>query len=224
MSLLQSLQSLAMRLVLRRVSLCLLALSLFLGVQVTALAQSDGDLTHSQAAGAFPEKLTVGVLADRWLPFEALQDGELTGMSVDYLRALVGPNVVIEAEAFPDMPQLLAAACAGKVDLLMSLARTPERERCISFTAPYFRSSTSAVVRRESDDYDGPARLAGARIAVEKGYARERAMRDRFPRAEINTFATTHAALSAVAQGEADIYFGFTPTVRYALEGVRHFC
>ncbi|MET3230610.1 UNVERIFIED_ORG: PAS domain S-box-containing protein [Burkholderia sp. 1263] len=217
MSLLQSLQSLAMRLVLRRVSLCLLALSLFLGVQVTALAQSDGDLTHSQAAGAFPENLTVGVLADRWLPFEALQDGELTGMSVDYLRALVGPNVVIEAEAFPDMPQLLAAACAGKVDLLMSLARTPERERCISFTAPYFRSSTSAVVRRESDDYDGPARLTGARIAVEKGYARERAMRDRFPRAEINTFATTHAALSAVAQGEADIYFGFTPTVRYAL-------
>ncbi|HYS63890.1 MAG TPA: transporter substrate-binding domain-containing protein [Paraburkholderia sp.] len=206
-----------MRPVLRRMSLCLLALPLFLGAQITALAQSFGDRPHSQAAGAFPAKLAVGVLADRWLPFEALQDGELTGMSVDYLRALVGPNVVIEAEAFPDMPQLLAAACAGKVDLLMSLARTPERERCISFTAPYFRSSSSAVVRREGDGYDGPAQLTGARIAIEKGYAQERAMRDRFPRADINTFATTHAALSAVAQGDADVYFGFTPAVQYAL-------
>ncbi|PMS21377.1 ATP-binding protein [Paraburkholderia rhynchosiae] len=202
---------------LRCVSGWVLALSLFVAAQVAAVAQPFGDVGSSRIAGPFPQKLTVGVLADDWLPFDALRNGELTGMSVDYLRALVGPSVVIEARAFPDMPQLLAAACTGKVDLLMSLARTPERERCVSFTAPYFRASTSAVVRRGGDMYEGPARLAGASIAIEKGFALQRLLRERFPRARISAFTSTHAALLAVAHGDADVYMGFTPAVQYAL-------
>ncbi|MEC5408279.1 transporter substrate-binding domain-containing protein [Paraburkholderia sp. MPAMCS5] len=203
--------------VLRRASMCVLVISLFVATQWATAAQPFGVPASSTTEGAFPQKLTVGVLADDWLPFDALQDGQLTGMSVDYLRALVGPRVVIEAKAFPDMPQLLAAACAGNVDLLMSLARTAERERCVSFTAPYFRASTSAVVRRGGDMYEGPARLVGAAIAIEKGFALERSLRERFPRARISAFTSTHAALAAVARGEADVYMGFTPAVQYTL-------
>ncbi|MFP3569938.1 ATP-binding protein [Paraburkholderia sp. SIMBA_030] len=182
-----------------------------------AFAQPFASSSHPQVAGAFPAKLTVGVLANGWQPFDALEDGQLTGLSADYLRALVGPNVVIEGKAFLDMPQLLAAACAGNVDLVMSLARTPERERCFSFTAPYLRATTSVAVRRDREAYAGPAQLTGAHLAIEKGFALERSLRERFPRARIETFATTHAALSAVAHGDADAYLGFTPAVRYAL-------
>ncbi|MFP3433359.1 transporter substrate-binding domain-containing protein [Paraburkholderia sp. SIMBA_061] len=203
--------------VFRRVCLCLVGLALFAAAQSAAVAESFGDSAAVRTVEAFPQKITVGVLADNWLPFDALQDGRLTGLSVDYLRALVGPNVVIEAKAFPDMPQLLAAACAGEVDLLMSVARTPERERCLSFTAPYFRASTSAVVRRDGELYEGPARVAAASIAIEKGFALERSLRERFPRAQISAFTSTHAALAAVASGDADVYMGFTPAIQYAL-------
>ena len=206
-----------MRRALERLSLGLLAWLLFVAAQTTAFAQSFDNRSNTEVVATFPAKLTVGVLANSWLPFDALQDGQLTGMSVDYLRALVGPNVVIEAKAFPDLPQLLVAACAGNVDLLMSFARTPERERCLSFTAPYFRSSTSAVVRRDSDSYGSPAQLAGARIALEKGFALERVTRERFPHAQITTFTATHAALAAVIRGDADVYLGSTAVVQYAL-------
>ncbi|WP_341315834.1 transporter substrate-binding domain-containing protein [Paraburkholderia sp. IMGN_8] len=182
-----------------------------------AFAQSFAGSSHPHVAGAFPAKLTVGVLAKGWMPLDALEDGQLTGLSADYLRALVGPNVVIEGKAFPDMPQLLAAACAGNVDLVMSVGRTPERERCFSFTAPYFRGTTSVVARRDREAYAGPAQLTGAHLAIEKGFALERSLRERFPRAQIETFASTHAALSAVAHGDADAYLGFTPAVQHAL-------
>nr|WP_242665712.1 transporter substrate-binding domain-containing protein [Paraburkholderia ginsengiterrae] len=184
---------------------------------MNAVARPFGDPSTLQAARAFPAKLSVGVLASGWPPFDTLQNGSLTGLSADYLRALVGPNVVIEPKAFPDFPQLLAAACTGQIDLLMSVARTPERERCLSFTAPYFRSSSSAAVRRDVDGFGSPAQIAGARIAVEKGFALERGVRDRFPRAQIITFATTHDALAAVVKSEADVYLGFTPNVQHAL-------
>ena len=200
----------------RHVPLFLLAL--FLSVAVaTSVAEPFGSAARGSAARAFPAKLIVGVLAGGWPPFDMLQDGRLTGVSGDYLRALVGPNVVIEARVFPDMPQLLAAACAGNIDLLMSVARTPEREQCIHFTTPYFRSSTSAVVRRDGGRYARRGELAGARVAIERGFALERPIRESFPRAAINAYATTRAALSAVVRGEADAYFGFTPVVEYEL-------
>ncbi|MFM0361050.1 ATP-binding protein [Paraburkholderia sediminicola] len=208
----------AVRRVVRRVLQCLLVVFAFVVAQMqSAAAQPFAGPSHPQVAGAFPGKLTVGVLANGWLPFDGLQDGQLTGLSADYLRALVGPNVVIEPKAFPDMPQLLAAACAGNVDLVMSLARTLERERCFSFTAPYFRASASVVVRRGGNAYGSAAQLAGVRLAVEKGFALERSLRERFPRAQLGTFASTHAALQAVAQGDADAYLGFSPSVQYAL-------
>ncbi|WP_081935987.1 transporter substrate-binding domain-containing protein [Burkholderia sp. 9120] len=210
-------QGSALRRGLRRLGLALLVL-FFCGIaHAAAVAQPSGEASRPQAANPTPTRLTVGVLASNWRPFEALEGGRLTGMSVDYLRALVGPDVVIEAKAFPDMPQLLAAACAGQVDLLMSLARTPERERCLRFTVPYFHSSISAVVRRDGEGYGTASQLGAARIAIEKGFALERSVRERFPRAEINAFATTHAALAAIVRGDADAYLGFTPAVQYAL-------
>ncbi|QQC65530.1 ATP-binding protein [Paraburkholderia ginsengisoli] len=201
---------------LRHLPLCLLAL--FLSVAVaTSFAEAFGGNAHAPAARAFPAKLTVGMLAGGRPPYDMLQDGRLTGISGDYLRALVGPSVIIEAKAFPDMPQLLAAACAGNVDLLMSLSRTPEREQCLDFTVPYFRTSMSAVVRRDGERYASRGELAGARIAIERGFALERPIRDSFPRATIKAFATTEAALSAVATGEADAYFGLTTVVQFEL-------
>lgn len=208
----------AVKRMVRRVSQCLLVVfALVVSQMQPAVAQPFAGPSQPQVAGAFPGKLTVGVLADGWLPMDGVQDGRITGLSADYLRALVGQNVEIEPKAFPDMPQLLAAACAGKVDLVMSLARTPERERCLSFTAPYFRASASVVARRDGDAYANAAQLAGMRLAVEKGFALERSLRERFPRAQLETFSNTHAALQAVARGDADAYLGFTPAVQYAL-------
>ena len=182
-----------------------------------ALAASLPTDTPAPASGAFPARLVVGMLANGWAPFEAVDDGRLTGLSGDYLRALVGPDVVIETQTYPDMPQLLAALSSGKVDLVMSMARTAEREHSLSFTAPYFRASTSVVVRVDDKAVQDATQLANARIAVEKGFAMDRLLRERFPHAQITAFADTASALRAVAKGDADAYFGFTPSVQYTL-------
>ena len=212
----------------RLFALCVVALVLATGIarpshaalhtpRASALPLASFTTDFAAHSTNFPARLTVGVLAEGWSPFDIQQGGRLTGVSGDLLRALVGPNVVIEAKTFPDMAQLLAAACAGNVDLLMSVARTPERERCLSFSAPYFRAFASAVVRRDDDRYTNPAGLAGARIAIERGFARERLLREGFPRTALVPFTTTHEALAAVLRGDADLYIGFTPVVQFEL-------
>ncbi|MEX3930605.1 transporter substrate-binding domain-containing protein [Paraburkholderia phymatum] len=167
---------------------------------------------------AFPSRLVVGVLANGWAPFEMFQEGKLAGLSVDYLHAVVGPDTKIEPKAFPDMEQLLAAACSNRVDVLMSIARTPEREHCLSFSVPYFRGSTSAVTLASNAlVLSGQTQVQNARVAVERGFALSSVLRERFPHARIDSFADTSSALRAIKQGGDDVYFGFTPAVRHYL-------
>ncbi|MFC0398236.1 ATP-binding protein [Paraburkholderia rhizosphaerae] len=173
--------------------------------------------TDARAARSLPRKLTVGVLANGWSPFEEFDDGELSGLSIEYLRALAGPGVEFDVKTFADMPQLLAAACASQVDVLMSIARTPEREHCVAFSAPYFDASTSVVAR--SDDTDAVQRVQNGdvRVAVERGFLLDSVLRERFPRARIDAFEDTASALRALERGDDDVYFGYTPAVQHYL-------
>ncbi|MGF6775797.1 two-component system sensor histidine kinase EvgS [Paraburkholderia sp. GAS334] len=188
-----------------------------------ALAAVPLESASGELVSAYPARLTIGILAGGWEPFEIVDGANLGGLSVDYLRALVGPGVTFETRAYADMPHLLAAACAGEVDVLMSVARTPERDRCLSFTAPYFRAPMSVVTRRERSASFTRGQLQGARIALEKGFALEGFLAGRYPHAQILTYSDTAAALAAVERREADAYLGLAPSVRSRLsDGAFH--
>ncbi|SDB84760.1 ATP-binding protein [Paraburkholderia lycopersici] len=179
---------------------------------------SEGTEYSREIATALPPKLVVGVVAGGWAPLEVFDGATLTGFSADYLRLLAGAGVELQPRVFPDMPALLAAACAGDIDVVMSLARTPSRERCFAFTVPYLTGTTAFVTRAGYEPLaTQPSRLAHATFAVERGYALESALRARFPSARIDTFPSTDAALRAVAQGAADVYAGFAPVTRYQM-------
>src|ERR1700754_4221546 len=169
----------------------------------------------SRSAQTFPRQLTIGVLASGWSPFEEFDNGELTGLSIDYLRALAGPSVEFDVKTCADMPQLLPAACANQVDVLMSVARTPEREHCVAFTTPYFEASTSVVTRADDIDAAERVRNGEVRVAVERGFLLDSVLRERFPHARIDAFEDTAAALHAVERGDDDVYFGYTPAVQH---------
>lgn len=168
--------------------------------------------------GAFPATLTVGVVAGGWPPLEVLEGSTLSGFSADYLRLVVGSPVKLVPRVYPNMAALLAGACAAEIDVVMSLARVPQRERCLAFTVPYLSDNVAFVTRVGNESIATTARrFARARIAVENGYVLEPLLRERFPQAEILPFTNTGAAMHAIAEGGADIYAGFAPVVRYQL-------
>ncbi|CAG4901352.1 ATP-binding protein [Paraburkholderia gardini] len=203
----------------QRVMHCMLVCVVFafasvahVALAVVPLESASATLTDVSTAG-----LTIGVLAGGWAPFESVNGANLNGLSVDYLRALTGPGVRLETRTYADMPQLLDAACEGQIDVLMSVARTPERDRCLLFTAPYFRAPLSVVTREERSASFTRSQLQGARLAIEKGFALEGFLAARYPHAHVLTYTDTLAALAAVERREADAYLGFAPAVRSQL-------
>jgi two-component system, NarL family, sensor histidine kinase EvgS len=195
-----------------------LSLTLASGASRAAPGASNTEVDAVPAPSATQPKLIVGVVAGGWPPLEVLDGGELTGFSADYLRLLAGTGVVLAPRVFADMPALLAAACRGEIDIVMSRARGPQRERCLAFTAPYLSGNSAFVTRAGNEGVaTSAARLAHARIAVEKGFVVEKVLREQFPQAVILTYASTPDALHAVDAGAADAYAGFAPIVRHAL-------
>ncbi len=166
---------------------------------------------------ALPARLVVGVLASERAPFEMIEDGKLAGFSADYLRLATGPGTTLVARAYADMSKLVAAACAGEVDVIMSVIRTPARERCLAFTEPYLNSAAAFVTRAGSVFTIAGGRLDRARIAVERGAAFEQMLRERYPRARVDAYARPADALHAVQAGSDDAFVGFTPAVRHLL-------
>jgi two-component system sensor histidine kinase EvgS len=142
----------------------------------------------------------------------------MTGLSPDYLRAISGRlDVSLQPRVYADWPSLLAAACSGEVDVVMSVSITASRTRCLSYTRPY-HAARPALVGRRAD----AARLLGTatdlRIAIERGYVLEESLVEAYPHARVIQVHDLQAALDAVAAGRADAYIGNPYVVTLALQ------
>lgn len=128
-------------------------------------AAGDGSLARVQSAG----KLVVGI-GGGFPPFNMFDEhGELDGFDADIARELarrLDVEIEFSQTAFEG---LIIALLAGHSDVVVSsLAITPERQERVAFTQTYYRSGAQIVVPTGSD-IQGPADLAGRRVAVALG-------------------------------------------------------
>ncbi len=122
------------------------------------------------------------------------------GLSVDLLR-LVQRHTGLAVQWLPAAPlgEQLQMARQGRVDLLTSLRRTPERAAYLAFTSPYVR--VPAIVVTRADEARPLAALQGRPVAVGAGYAVERPMREAHPEVRWQAVPDDEAALRGVADG-----------------------
>ncbi|MFP6562607.1 transporter substrate-binding domain-containing protein [Paraburkholderia sp. B3] len=160
----------------------------------------------------------VGVTKDGWPPFDYLSDGKLDGLSGAFLSKALGIGANgFQTRIFANAGDLVLAACRGEVDIVPDLARTPQREACLTFSDPYYDGSGVVVTRPDRTAFASPALAPSATYAVEEGFFMGRQLRERYPDARFLYTPNTHEALQAVAAGRADAYFGLLPSVEYEM-------
>jgi two-component system, NarL family, sensor histidine kinase EvgS len=194
------------------------------GLVITAFVWSAGSVfadSGTAAAGsrsATAQTLIVGVTKDGWPPFDYLSAGKLDGLSAAFLsKALgVGSNG-FKARVFANAADLVLAACSGEVDIVPDLARTPQRETCLTFSDPYYDGSAVVVTRPDRTAFAGPELAPNATYAVEEGFFMARQLRERYPNARFLYTPNTRLALQAVVAGRADAYVGLRPSVEYEM-------
>ncbi|MDD0841741.1 response regulator [Pseudomonas sp. Gutcm_11s] len=186
--------------------LCCLLLFCLLPAAASAALQLD---EHERTWLSEHPVLRVGIERSGWPPFDVIDEqGRHRGLSGDYLSLLAQRlGVRLEPVLLDDWNAALAALRDGHVDLLPSVARTPEREATMAFSEPYLVSS-SLIFTREDVDVQRIGGLAGKQVAIERGYVLQQGLREAVPDVRIIEVRDTEAALRAVSSGRADAYVG----------------
>lgn len=153
--------------------------------------------------------IVVGQYDSGWPPFESIVNGQQVGLGPEYLSLLARQlGLKVEARRYPDWTAVLDAACRGEIDVVMNIALTAERTRCMVYTAAYAEAPLALVGRpgdlRASETPD----LDGLRVVIEQDFLTGPQVRARFPRARQLVAGNTLTALRMVRDDKADIFIG----------------
>ncbi|MBO6521411.1 MAG: transporter substrate-binding domain-containing protein [Rhodospirillales bacterium] len=160
--------------------------------------------------------IRVGMI-DNWPPMNSVNaEGKPVGMSAqvaELINERLGGIITFAPGKWKD---LLEDLKANRLDALFDMTPLESRIPFYKFTFPYLEIPFS-VVTREDFGIINPLRQPGIRVAVEHNYASGRYVREDFPDANVIEFDSSVEALTAVVNGDADVYVGNVAAVRYLI-------
>ena len=150
-----------------------LALALVLCLSLAACGAKGPSLADIKKAG----KMTVATSPD-FPPFESLENNEVVGIEVDIMK-LVAKDLGVEIEFVQmDFDSVLVGIQSAKYDCAMSgITVTPDREKNMLFTDPYYNAAQVIVVA-EGSPITGKADLADKVASVQTGTTAESGCQD----------------------------------------------
>ena len=148
-------------------------------------------------------KLTIATSPD-FPPFESLEGDAVVGIEPDIMKLLCD-KLGVEAEFVQmDFDSVLIGIQAAKYDCAMSgITVTPDREKNMLFTAPYYNAAQVIVVA-EGSPIAGKADLGGKVASVQTGTTAESGCQDEG--IEVQAFAANADAKAALTTGKVDAW------------------
>ena len=148
-------------------------------------------------------KLTIATSPD-FPPFESLEGDAVVGIEPDIMN-LICDKLGVEAEFVQmDFDSVLIGIQAAKYDCAMSgITVTPDREKNMLFTDPYYNAAQVIVVA-EGSSIAGKADLADKIVSVQTGTTAESGCQD--AGIEFQGFAANADAKAALTTGKVDAW------------------
>ena len=192
----------------------------------TALAENkENSLNLNEKERAFIEAHPVIRVHNEqnWAPFNFFEKGAAAGFSIDYMNLLAEKvNLRIKYISGPTWDEFLAMIKDRRLDVMLNIVKTSEREKFISFAKkPYLETPRAIVVQKNDMAVRRFKDLNGRTVAVEKGFFYENYLKQNHPEIKIMPVDTTIDSLRAVANGDADATLGVIQVEQFLIN--KHF-
>ena len=148
-------------------------------------------------------KITIATSPD-FPPFESLENGEVVGIEVEIMK-LIAKDLGVECEFVQmDFDSVLIGIEAAKYNCAMSgITVTPDREKNMLFTKPYYVAAQAIVVKEDST-IKAKADLEGKTVSVQTGTTAESGCQDEG--IEVMAFTANADAKAALTTGKVDAW------------------
>jgi ABC-type amino acid transport substrate-binding protein len=200
----------------QRTTAALVALGI-LSATITACGSDDQGAAASGAPATTAQaKMTITVGSDMpYVPFEFGRP-PYTGFDIDMIRD-VGRrmNATIKVAKTP-FDTIFRDLAQGRFDLVVSSVNiTPEREKVVAFSIPYFNADQSLMVKKGSS-IKTTADLAGKTVGVQLGGTGEAYAKDTLKSSKRKSYDIIGDAFNALASGQVDGVINDLPSSQYA--------
>ncbi|WP_414913363.1 transporter substrate-binding domain-containing protein [Pseudomonas sp. IT-P258] len=152
--------------------------------------------------------LRLGITTPDYPPLDVLSNqSDYEGITADYAQ-LLGEllHVRIELRLFEGRKEALQALKEQSIDLL-STANEYDTSEGVVLSLPY-ATDQPVLAARSGDESAQVPELSGVRLAMAYHYLSEASVRTHYPKARLQLYPSTLAAMGAVAFGQADVYLG----------------
>lgn len=188
-----------------------------LAALVVAGCGSGGSSTSEEASGGGGEKLTVGSDIP-YPPFEQGKPGNYTGFDIELMEAIgekIGRTPEFQDTSFET---IFRDVQQGKFDAVISAATiTPEREKAVDFSNPYYLSE-QAVLVKEGSPIKSLEELEGKTVGVQQGTTGQELAKEEIGGAEIRPFPEGPDAVNALKSGVVEGVVIDAPVAENAVE------
>jgi diguanylate cyclase (GGDEF)-like protein len=145
------------------------------------------------------------------------KQGNYSGIAskyIDYIKKMLG--IKIEPAHYKTWNEAFEAFKEGKVDMMSGIVNTPEREKMMDFTVPYFELPTVIVTRKNSFYTNTMEGLAGKKVGLVDGYAVEFIKRD-YPEINIQLIDSITDGFARLQAGEIDAMIDAIASINYEI-------
>ena len=150
-----------------------------------------------------------------WAPFNFNENGAPRGYSIDYIQLLAEKTgLSVDFVSGSTWEDYLAMMKAGTLDVMLNIARTPERQSYLAFTPGYVEMIQMLYTRNDFPEVDDIKDLFGKRFAVPRGFYIAEALQA-YPQIEVVDVRDTTESIMAVSTGKADALFDLMPVVNF---------
>lgn len=164
---------------------------------------SSGTIDISNATLIQPGQLLVGTDAP-YPPFEigTPESGNFSGFDKDLMDAIAAKLGLEPTYQNSSFDTIFRDVASGQFDIVAAAATiTPEREKVVTFSRPYYEAQQALVVP-EGSDITSTADLSGEVVGVQQGTTGQAYAEDHTDASEVRGFAKGADALAAVTTGQ----------------------
>jgi len=201
-----------------RVSTLLAAMAvLAIAVFAAGCGSSSDDSSSTSASSGGGEALTVGSDIP-YPPFEQGKPGNYTGFDIELMEAIaekMGRTAEFQDTSFET---IFRDVGQGKFDAVISAATiTPEREKAVAFSDPYYLSE-QAILVKEGSDITGLSDLEGKTVGAQQGTTGLELGKEKANAGELRPYPEGPDAVNALKSGTVEAVIIDAPVAQNAVE------
>ncbi len=150
-------------------------------------------------------------------PYNFNENGEPKGFSIDYLNLLAKRlGIKVKYISGYSWSEYMDMARNNKIDIMLNIMRTPQREKFLHFTQPY--AGTKKAIFTNDSSIKTLRDLDGKTVSVIKGYFMQHFLKAYHPGITLKLEKDARSCISSVKNGTSDATVGSSGIMRYLMK------